>query len=68
MDSEDVTTFFWCSPDFGRKIGRHAVHFYGLVSRCSLRNTGLAKSFNIRTLDIPTKIKRYINNFKNHFC
>ena len=31
MDLEDVTTFFWCSPDFGRKIGCHAVRFYGSV-------------------------------------
>ena len=77
MDSEDVTTFFWCSPDFERKIGRHAVHFYGSVNTATKlmgfghltrvkKHRFRAKSINIRTLDIPTKIKRYINNFKNH--
>ena len=28
---EDVMTFFWSLPDFGRKIGRHAVRFQGSV-------------------------------------
>ena len=72
-----MTAFFWSSPDLGRKIGRHAVHFYGSVDAATKllgfghlarvkKHRSRAKFFNIRTLNIPTKIKRYINNFKSH--